>query len=177
MLLKPLAAALALSTITLFGPSILAQVAPGPRTQVRFAGPSGMKVRWYTRTADGRERYSEPPLEVPARYNFRQGAGYRLKLTDIPGRPGLELFPTLEVRYADPASQDFLAHNAVAVTFTDEDFRQVEAGNYLVKVVYLGGEGGVSSVVGVGTDPVAEAQRRGSILLVIRMGNRDRTVP
>ncbi len=39
----------------------------------------------------------DSPLVVPARYNFPQGAIYRLKLTNIPARPGVELYPTLEV--------------------------------------------------------------------------------
>ena len=58
------------------------------------------------------------------------------------------------------------------------------AGNYLVKVIYLpdpqfqdlavaGPEEIVSSRLEPGVDPVAEAQRRGSILLVVRVGNID----
>jgi hypothetical protein len=70
---------------------------PTASTQVRFTGPNGIQVRWLTRTPDGNARFSEPPLEVPGRYGFRQGAAYRLKLTHIPGYPGLELYPTLEV--------------------------------------------------------------------------------
>ena len=68
------------------------------------------------------------------------------------------------------------------VTFTDEDFDQVAAGNYIVKVVYLpdpqyqdlatlGTDEVVSSRLEPGKNPVAEAQRRGSLLLIVRMGN------
>jgi hypothetical protein len=69
------------------------------------------------------------------------------------------------------------------VNFTEEDFAQVAAGNFLVKVVYLpddeyqdlalaGGAGEiVSSQLEPGADPLIEAERRGTILLVIRMGN------
>src|SRR5207248_5971025 len=81
--------------------------------------------------------YSATPIETPGRYNFLQAAIYRLKLSDIEGRPGLELYPTLEVVPTNPKTEAFLAHNAVPVEFTADDFRQVAEGNYLVKVIYL----------------------------------------
>jgi hypothetical protein len=92
-------------------------------------------------------------------------------------------YPTLEVVPSNSRTDPFLAHSAVPVEFTNEDFDQVAAGNYVVKVIYLpdpnfqdaattgGLEEIVSSRLEPGTDPIAEAQRRGSILLVIRMGN------
>jgi hypothetical protein len=129
-----------------------------PKTQVRFAGPSGLHVRWYYKTADGKEGFSEPPLEAPARYNFAQGGVYRLKLSQIPGFPGLELYPTLEVRHAaGPAAQQFLDHNAVPLELTADDIQQAADGKNIVKTVYLpGGQGGA-----------------GPALLVLRMGNLD----
>jgi hypothetical protein len=82
----------------------------------------------------------------------------------------------------------FLAHSAVPVSFTEEDFEQVAAGNLVVKVVYLpdpqfqdlavaGPDEVVSTRLEPGVDPILEAQRRGSILLVIRMGNIDLEAP
>jgi hypothetical protein len=76
----------------------------------------------------------------------------------------------------------------VPVTFTEEDFEQVTAGNYVVKVVYLpdpihqdlaavGADEVVSSRLDPGADPIAEACKRGSILLVIRIGNIDLEAP
>src|SRR5207244_899520 len=65
---------------------------------------------------------------------------------------------------------------------------QVRAGNYVVKVIYLPypqfqdlavavpGEV-VSSRLEPGADPIAEALQRGSILLVVRMGNIDLEAP
>ena len=108
------------------------------------------------RGPDGRGGYSEPPLVAPARYNFRQGAAYRLKLSRIPGLPGLELYPTLEVPHAGPAAQQFLAHSAVQLELADEDFRQAAAGELVVKTVYLPGAGAP-----------------GAPLLVFRLGNKD----
>jgi hypothetical protein len=158
------------------------------RTQVRFVRPSGMKVQWYTRTADCKEGYSDTPIDVPGRYNFLQAAVYRLKLTNIPGQPGLEIYPTLEVVPANPHTEAFLAHSAVPLSFSPEDFRQIASGNYVVKVIYLpspenqdlafaGPDEVVSTQLAPGEDPLKEAMRRGSILLVIRMGNMDQEAP
>ena len=67
------------------------------RTEVRFVGPAGMKIAWYAPRTDGRPGFSTQYLEAPARYNFLQASIYRLKLSDIPNRPGVDLYPTLEV--------------------------------------------------------------------------------
>ena len=37
----------------------------------------------------------------------------------------------------NPKTVTFLAHSSVPVTFTDDDFNQVVAGNLVVKVIYL----------------------------------------
>jgi hypothetical protein len=159
---------------------------PTRRTEVRFVRPTGMKVSWFTSAPDGRHIFTSTQLEAPGRYNFGQGAIYRLKLTNIEGRPGLVVYPTLEVIPSTPKTDPFLAHSSVPVEFTNEDFDQVAAGNYVVKVIYLpdpafqdvaivAGPGGLGEIVSSrlepGVDPILEAQRRGTILLVIRMGN------
>lgn len=158
------------------------------RTSVRFVSPATMKISWYVPGGTGKGSFSANQLEVPGRYNFVQAAIYRLKLTDIPGHPNLELYPTLEVVPANLKTTAFLAHSSVPISFTEEDFEQVVAGNFVVKVVYLpdpqfqdlaatGTEEVVSSRLEPGADPIAEAYRRGSILLVIRLGNIDLEVP
>ena len=48
-----------------------------------------------------------------------------------------ELYPTLEVVPSTVKTDSFLAHSAVPVSFTEEDFEQVAAGNFVVKVIYL----------------------------------------
>jgi hypothetical protein len=153
---------------------------PAQRTEVRFVGPAGMKIAWFAPTPDGRAGFTTQYLEAPGRYNFMQAAIYRLKLSDIPNRPGVELYPTLEVVPTNNRTCTFLAHSAVPVSFTEEDFQQVAAGNYVVKVIYLpdpGPDEVVSSRLEPGADPIAEAHRRGSILLVIRLGNIDLEAP
>lgn len=158
------------------------------RTSVRFAGPNGMRVAWYIAGADGKPELTQTSIEVPGRYNFPQAAINRLKLTNIPGRPGVELYPTLEVVPSNNRTATFLQHSSVPLVFTQEDFDQVLAGNFLVKVVYLpnpqfqdlainGPNEIVSSRLEPGADPIAEALQRGSILLIVRMGNIDLEAP
>jgi hypothetical protein len=158
------------------------------RTEVRFVGPPGMKISWYGPSADGKGTFGPQFLEAPARYNFLQASIYRLKLSDIPGRPGVELYPTLEVVPSKPKTCTFLAHSAVPIVFTEDDLEQVAAGNFVIKVIYLpdpqfqdlaatGLGEVVSSQLEPGVDPIIEAKRRGSILLVVRLGNIDLEAP
>jgi hypothetical protein len=153
----------------------------GATSQVAFIGLDGMNVRWDV-GAPG--MFDSEPLIVPGRYNFGQGAIYRLKLTDIPGRAGIELYPTLEIAPATPRTEAYLAHNAIPFQLTDDDLDQVLSGNFVTKVIYLpdpefqelalaGVETLVSTRLDPGVDPVVEADRKGSILAIIRIGNKD----
>jgi hypothetical protein len=156
----------------------------GRTSQVSFQGPDGMMVNWDVSSSG---MFDSEPLVVPGRYNFPQGAIYRLKLTSIPGREGVELYPTLEVGPAVPRTEAYLAHNAIPVVFTEEDFDQVESGNYVTKVIYLpdpefqelalaGVETLVSTRLDPGVDPIVEADKQGAILAVVRLGNKDLAV-
>jgi hypothetical protein len=153
------------------------------RSQVRFVGPAGAHLGWYV-SADFGATMSSHQLDLPGRFNFLQASIYRLKLSNINGRPGLELYPTIEVLPSNAKTDAFLAHNYIPVEFTEEDFDQVTAGNYITKVIYLpdpqlhgSGTGGpeelTSTRLDPGVDPIAEAQRRGHILLIVRIGGID----
>jgi len=152
-----------------------------PTVQVLFARPEAMQIRW---DVGGVGQFDSTPLIVPGRQNFPSNGLYRLKLTDIAGRAGLELYPTVEIGPTTPRSEAFLAHNAIPIQFTEEDFDQVQAGNFVTKVIYLpdpefqelalaGVDTLVSTRLDPGVDPIVEADRRGSILAVIRLGNKD----
>jgi hypothetical protein len=158
--------------------------ATNQRTSVRFTGPAGMRITWQLPTGGFNDENSG--LTAPKEYNFLQGQVYRLRLTQVlPNFPGRSFYPTLEIAPGTPRTVTFLAHASVPLTFTDEDFRQAADGNLVVKVIYLpdptfqdfaavaGAEEIVSTRLEPGADPVAEAQRRGTILAVIRLGNID----
>jgi hypothetical protein len=148
-------------------------------TQVRFVGPDGMNVGWQVPNG-----YAEHQLVTPARYNFIQGATYRLKLSGIPGREGLVLYPTLQVYPTHPNTEAYLSHNSVPMQLTNEDLDQIESNNFVTKVIYLPDarfqelaianvETLVSTRLDPGVDPIQEADKRGTIMAIMRIGNMD----
>lgn len=152
-----------------------------PTVQVTMGSPQAMQVRY---DATGAGQFDSEPMIVPARQNFPQGGLYRLKLTNIANREGVELYPTLELAFANPRTGAYLAHNSIPVQFTEEDFDQVLTGNFVTKVLYLpdpdfqgpalaGIDTLVSTRLDPGIDPITEADRRGSILAIIRLGDKD----
>ena len=153
--------------------------------QVTFGRPEGMQVRY---DVGGGGMFDSEPLIVPARQNFPQGGLFRIKLTNIPGREGVELYPTIELAYANPRTGAYLAHNSIPIQFDEEDFDQVVTGNFVTKVIYLPDPdfqgpalAGIDTLVNTrldpGVDPIVEADRRGSILAIIRLGDKDIEMP
>jgi hypothetical protein len=90
-----------------------------------------------------------PEVTVPGRLNLRQGRTYRLRLSDIPGRPGLVLYPTLSVA-GDARAAEYLLHNTISLGLTGEDLVEAAAGRLVAKSIVLPG---------------------GPVLAVIRLGN------
>ena len=179
----PNGAVAAIGALPAYGP----QIPVNMRTSVRFVGPEemlGYKITWF-----GPNGWNDAPLISPARYNFLQGGVYRLKISSVPNHLDKVYYPTLEVLPGSPKTMTYLAHSSVPITFTNEDFEQVNSGNFLVKVVYLpdpnnqdlatvvGPNELVSTRLEPGLDPIVEAQKRGTILLIVRMGNIDLQAP
>ena len=177
------------------GPGGGAAGMPGPggarrfanvKSQVVFFGPGGpggtgdLKIGWQTVGGNGEKLYL-PGRSTPFRYNFMQGYIYRLKMADIAGRPTLTLYPTIEVAPSTPATDAYLTHNQIPIQFTAEDLDQVEGGNFVTKVIYLPDpryqelavanvETLVSTRLEPGVDPILEADKRGTILMIVRLG-------
>lgn len=152
-----------------------------PKVQVLFNQPESMQILY---DIVGDNTFTSDPLVVPGRLEFPQGGIYRMKLTNIEGRAGVELYPTLEIAVATPRTSAYLAHNAVPIQFSEEDFEQALSSNFVTKVIYLpdpefqgdalaGIDTLVSTRLEPGLDPIIEADRRGSILAIIRLGNKD----
>jgi hypothetical protein len=152
-----------------------------PTSQIAFLGSEGVQIAW---DSSGGGQFDSVPLVIPGRQDFYQGAIYRLRLTNLSGRPGVVLYPTLEVAPVTPRTDAFLAHSPIPVQFTEEDFDQALSGNFVTKVIYLpdpefqelalaGAETLVSTRLDPGVDPIAEADRRGSILAIVRLGNKN----
>ena len=132
--------------------------------------------------------FAENQLMTPASYNFVQAATYRLKLQAIPGREMPPIYPTLHIYPGHPTTEAYLAHNPIPIRINDEDLDQVSTSNFVTKVIYLPDAkyqelavAGVTELVStrlpLGQDPIMEADRRGTILAVLRMGNLDLEMP
>ncbi len=172
------------------GPGVMtigdpAGMMPLQNSQVAFIGPEGATVAW---SVGQPGVFDSEPLVAPARSNFPQGSLYRLKLTDLPGRPGVELYPTIEIAPAVHRTEAYLSHNAIPIQFTEEDLDQVLSGNFVTKVIFLpdpefqelavaGVQELVSTRLDPGQDPIVEADRQGAIMAIIRVGNKDLEVP
>lgn len=155
-----------------------------PLAQIAFSGIEGMAIQWDV-TAPG--KFDSDPLVVPGRFNFPIGNIYRLKLSRIPGREGLEVYPTLELAPPLPRTEAYLEHNAIPIELTAEDIDHVLKSKWLTKVVYLPDpaeksepqksvETLVSSRLPSDLDPILEADRRGAILAIVRLGTKPKPV-
>jgi cytochrome c-type biogenesis protein CcmH/NrfG len=159
-------------------------------TQIFFSGPAGAKLSWLDHPeatdTDGKQAKKPKALKIPGREDFARGKTYRLKLSEIPGRAGLNLYPSLELPPGNRETESFLAHNLVRLGFTQEDLEAVAAGKFLIKVVFLpkldslaateaatSAEEIVSPRADPGVDVIAEAQRQGPILAIIRLSDID----
>lgn len=149
--------------------------------QIRLADPIGMNIQFQNAQMQFDKNQT---LQAPCRVNCKTDQKYRLKLTEIPGRKGLQLFPTVEVFPSQRTSENYLNDNAVDISLDDDDLDRVESGQSVVKIFYvphaqfaerkipgleLPGTPSLSSVhVDPGIDPIALIKGRGTILAVIR---------
>lgn len=153
-----------------------------PDAQILFQGSNGMNIRWDIAAVG---QFDSTPLICPGIQNFEMGKVYRLKISNITNRPELILYPTLEINSMTPRTRSYLEHNSIPVNFSENDFDQVKQGHFVTKVIFLPApefqnlavSGGVDTIVNTqlpaGADPVIEAQNRGAILAVLRIGNKD----
>jgi len=160
---------------------------PDPNIQVvRFQGPEGLSVEVLA------------PQAVPASVGdggglltvgLQRGVGYRLRIGEIPNRPGAELFPVVEVvgHLHRPAEID-PGKYPIRVVFSDQELWDVvDRGRLITKVIYLEdpeqalplklGKDAIPSVeVGAAEDPIRVAAALGRVVAVVRIGGRRPTL-
>ena len=167
-------------------PTPAAPVLPPQVQIVRFHGPEGLKV----------EVLGPAPEAVPvgdghglATVGLRVGVGYRLRLSDLPDRPGAELYPVIEIvghlhrpEGIDPAKYP------IRVAFTLDDLVEaVDKGRLVTQVIYLEDpelalplalpkdEIPVVSV-SPSEDPLKVAMALGRVVAIVRTGGRKPSV-
>jgi uncharacterized repeat protein (TIGR01451 family) len=141
---------------------------------VRVELPSTGQVTWFLGSADQTQEAKQLRLAV--------GHTYRVRLSDMPEFPGIELFPSIEMldRLHPP-----LGHAdtfPIPLTFTIEELEAVVEGRMLTKVVYLEQPQFAlpfelttdTAVRGVSAQSnlIEEADKAGRPLALIRLGGR-----
>lgn len=124
----------------------------------------------------------QPIDTTPFKVGLAIGSVYRLRLTDLPLNPGMELFPTVEVIdrvYAPPGQE---ARFAVPIELSKNDIELALAGKFVTRVVYL--EDPLQATparstaeqnwfdIGAGRDPLAVADALGRPVAIVRVGGR-----
>jgi hypothetical protein len=125
----------------------------------------------------------DPPAAAPTRVGLLVGQVYRLRVTEIPLAPGVEVFPTIEVidRVYAPAGDE--RRFAIPVELTEEDLRLAAQGKFVTRVIYVEDPSRAVPVatnrqgqnwfdVGPGRDPLAVADELGRPVAILRLGAR-----
>lgn len=153
-----------------------------PLLYVRFSGPDGLKATFYQGRA--RPRLFPTPVVVGLRPGYR----FRVQLSNLPERPGVTLYPTVEVRGNLHLPPLHGAHNFPAtVDLTPADLESAAAGSVVTKVIYLENPDRaepratrpgqiLETDVGRARDIYDEARNRGRIMVVVHLGERVPTV-
>jgi uncharacterized repeat protein (TIGR01451 family) len=150
---------------------------PAPLLYVRVSGPAGMRVTFFQGRAVPRS------FPAPVVVGMRPGYVYRLRLDNIPGRPGVSLYPTLEVRGTLTLPPKLVACKFPApVAFTEVDLAAAFSNKLVTKLIYLEhpdkaepvstqpGEA-LETDLAVNRDLVAEAKLRGRPVVILRLGD------
>ncbi|WP_460166438.1 hypothetical protein [Thermostilla marina] len=142
---------------------------------VEFRGPAGLQV---APAENG--RFAEP-ANCPADFGLLVGRVYRLRVTGIPGYPGMELFPTVEIidRLYPPVGQE--VQFPVVVDLTPDDLKLALEGKFVTRVIYVEDPMKAMPVsfdgkqqpwfeAKPGSDPLAIADTLGRPIAILRMG-------
>lgn len=164
-------------------PNGAAQPTPLPVHTVRhptevsvfFVLPHGMIIRrLHWGVENGVERFiHSSPTRVPGPVALGLNQTHRLKLANIPGLDRVELYATLQLNAATPATDPFLQANPLQIAFSDHDFDLVLRGGLVTKLIYLDGNNECANTllpIGVNVNDLLDPSR---VFAVVRIGTRD----
>jgi hypothetical protein len=121
--------------------------------------------------------------EAPVTVGLLIGQVYRVRVANLPHRPGMEVFPTVEVidrLYAPPGHE---VQFPIVVELTMEDLVFALEGKFVTRVIYLedpqaalpvqqDAQGQSWFEIGPGKDPLAVADQLGRPVAILRLGAR-----
>ncbi len=153
------------------------RVMPRQLQSVSVQLPVAGSVAYYSSSTVGL-----PPAPSPARARLALGGVYRLRLADLEGFPGVELYPTIELVDVLHPPQGLAEQFPIPVVLTIEELNAAVAGQMVTKVVYLEPAQELNPLTLDQAHPnllmppqrniIEEADRRGRPLLILRVGSR-----
>jgi uncharacterized repeat protein (TIGR01451 family) len=158
-------------------PDIQALIRSGWVQIVRFESPIGATVEVASNSG-------AIAIEVPGQVGLALGQPYRLRVSNIPDRPGITLYPSIRLLgYLVPPAHVDPAEYPIPIHFLDRDLDDVSGSRLVTNVVYLEDPlmalpisypPGEMPVVDVrpGEDPLLRASNLGRPIALIQMGNR-----
>jgi uncharacterized repeat protein (TIGR01451 family) len=152
---------------------------PAPVLAMRAVLPEGVTLNPTPGRADSKA-YASNTL-----FGFRPGYWYSLKLDNLPGFPGKQLYPVLEVRGSIiPRPGMKYMEFAALLAITQEDVQRAFAGAVITKVIYL--ENPERAIPSSATadrpieirsdterDALLESETSGRIVAILRLGDRE----
>lgn len=145
--------------------------------------PVQVRVPQGTRTALAVDGQFTEPTEGNALVGLLVGSVYRLRVTDIPHQPGVEVFPTIELidrLYPPPG---MALRFPIPIELTEEELQLAAQGAFITRVIYVEDplqalpvrekEGHTQWIeVPHGDDPLVTADRLGRPIAILRLGAR-----
>ncbi len=150
---------------------------PGYFQPVEIRAPKGTRV---SLAVHGR---FDAPQDAPLNVGLLVAPVYRLRVANIPGSEGQEVFPTIEIidrLYPPPGEQ---RRFSIPVELTEEDLQLALDGKFVTRVIYLEDAETALPILdkperqnwfdtGPGENPLLEADRWGRPLAILRLGGR-----
>lgn len=143
---------------------------------VAFSGPQGVRF------AVAEAELFEPEGQTNLRAGLLVGTIYRVKITNIPGAPGSELFPTVEIIDRTYPPPDQAARFPIRLALESDDLEDALRGRFVTRVIYLEDPQTALPIVqrpdemraidvGRDQDPLQTADRFGRPVAIIRIGS------
>ena len=148
-------------------------VIPDAVQPVEVRGPEGMRIS--IETAAG----WSPPRAAPLRMGLVVGRAYRLRISGIPGREGLEVFPSIRVLAKLVTPPGMAWRFPVEIVIDENDLAVAVEGGHVRRIVYASCESEGRDVVPAswfdvrpGDDPLEVARTLGDPVAELVLGNR-----
>lgn len=148
---------------------------------IELIPPKGAQVSIIEHGKEHGATQPAPPGKVLV--GMQLGYVYSIKLTQLPNREGVEVFPTIEVINRIFPPEGTKTRFPVPVEITEEDIAQALSGLFVTRVVYLEDSDRAFPVaddpqhqrsidVSPNEDPLHVADRLGRPMVIVRLGSR-----